>query len=95
MSGEQKPVHVHITIRRDEAPTPGEGPDATDLDRRPEAVLSVLEADQLVAAKERARFGQRRLSSGIHVLMWGLRFYVIAMLALVVIQVLNAMHGGH
>jgi hypothetical protein len=58
-------------------------------------VLSVLEEDQLVAAKERIRFGQRRLSRGVRALLWGLRFYVLAMMILVAIQVANAVHGGH
>lgn len=77
--------------------TPGaaNGLDTVDLERRPEAVLSVLEADQLVAAKERARFGRARLSSGARLLLAGLRLYVIAMMIVVAVQVFNAVHGGH
>jgi hypothetical protein len=66
-----------------------------DFERRPEEVLSVLEADQLVAAKERAHFGRRQLSRGVRGLLWGLRLYVLAMMILIAIQVVNAVHGGH
>ena len=92
-----KPEHdaPGATARRAEAAAPREGPEAADLEHRPEAVLSVLEADQLVAAKEHARFGRRELSGGVRVLLWGLRLYVIVMMALVVIQVLHAVQGGH
>lgn len=82
------------TSGRSEATAPGERPDV-DLERRPEAVLSVLEADQLVAAKERAHFGRQRLSGGVRVILAGLRLYVIAMMIIVLLQVLNAVHGGH
>lgn len=61
---------------------------------RADEVLSVLEADQLVAAKERAHFGRARLSVGARVLLWGLRFYVVVMMLMVAVQVLNAVHGG-
>jgi len=50
------------------AAAPAERPDV-DLGR-PETVLSVLEADQLVAAKERAHFGRMRLS-GASESSWG------------------------
>jgi len=68
--------------------------DAKDLEHRPEAVLSVLEADQLFAAKQQARFGRAQLSGGTRVLLWGLRAYVIAMLFMVAVQVVHAVHGG-
>lgn len=58
----------------------------------PRVVLSLLEADQVVAAKQRSRFGQRNLSAGMRVLLWGLRIYVVVMLALVLISVLRAIH---
>jgi hypothetical protein len=61
----------------------------------PESVLSVLEADQLVAAKQKARFGPAPLSRGARGLLWGLRVYVIAMLIMVAVQVMHALHGGH
>ncbi|MHB8733651.1 MAG: hypothetical protein ACYDAB_17980, partial [bacterium] len=71
---------------------PAEGSDV-DLER-PEAVLSVLEADQLVAAKEQAHFGRMRLSGGVRLLLSGLRLYVIATMIIVLFQVLQAVHGG-
>ncbi len=58
-----------------------------------EAVLSVLEADQLVSAKERTRFGRRKLTPPTRVLLWALRVYVLLMFVLVVIQVLHALQG--
>lgn len=63
-------------------------PDLTD----PEVVLSLLEADQVVAAKQQTRFGRRPLGLGMRVLMWGLRIYVIVMLVIVVISVMHAVH---
>ncbi len=83
-----KPAHDTVVAASSEAPD-------VDLERRPEAVLSVLEADQLVAAKERAHFGRMRLSAGVRVILGGLRLYVIAMMIIVVFQVLRAVHGGH
>jgi hypothetical protein len=59
----------------------------------PEAALSVLEADQLVAAKQRTRFGRRRLSLSVRMTLWGLRIYVIVMLLIVLLSVLRALHG--
>jgi hypothetical protein len=61
----------------------------------PRLVLSVLETDQVVAAKQRTRFGRRTLSPGVRVMLWGLRIYVVVMLVLVVISVIRAMHGSH
>jgi hypothetical protein len=61
----------------------------------PQVVLSLLEADQVVAAKQRTRFGQRHLSSRVRVLLWGLRIYVVVMLVLVLISVLRAIHPAH
>jgi hypothetical protein len=54
-----------------------------------------LETDQVVAAKQRTRFGRRTLSPGVRVMLWGLRIYVVVMLVLVVISVIRAMHGSH
>jgi hypothetical protein len=62
---------------------------------RADEVLSALEADQLVIAKERAHFGRARLSRAARALLWGLRLYVVAMMAIVAVQVFNALHGGH
>ncbi len=61
----------------------------------PRVVLSLLEADQVVAAKQKTRFGRRKLSFGVQVLLWGLRVYVVAMLVLVVISVFRAIHPMH
>jgi hypothetical protein len=69
--------------------------ETADFERRPESVLSVLEDDQLVAAKERTHFGRKCLSGGVRALLWGLRLYVLAMMILVAFQVANAVHGGH
>jgi hypothetical protein len=66
------------------------GPDFED----PEVVLSLLEADQVVAAKRQTRFGRRKLSVGVRLLLWGLRIYVIIMLAIVLLSVLRALHGA-
>ncbi len=60
-----------------------------------EAALSVLEADQLVAAKQRTRFGRRKLSLSAKVLLWGLRIYVVVMFGIVLMSVLHALHTGH
>jgi hypothetical protein len=60
--------------------------------RDPQVVLSLLEADQVVAAKQRTRFGRRHMSLGVRMLLWGLRVYVVVMLVLVVISVVRALH---
>jgi hypothetical protein len=59
-----------------------------------EVALSVLEADQLVAAKERTRFGRRTLSRREKLLLWGLRIYVVVMLFIVLMSVLRAVRGA-
>ena len=61
----------------------------------PRVVLSLLETDQVVAAKQKTRFGRRNLSVGVQVLLWGLRIYVVAMLVLVVVSVIRAIHPMH
>lgn len=61
----------------------------------PHVVLSLLETDQVVAAKQKTRFGPRKLSVGIQVLLWGLRIYVVAMLVLVVVSAIRAIHPTH
>jgi hypothetical protein len=60
----------------------------------PQVVLSLLEADQVVAAKRQTRFGRRPISAGMNVLLWGLRAYVVLMMVIVVLSVLRALHGG-
>ncbi len=62
--------------------------------RDPRAVLSLLEADQVVAAKRRTYFGRQHLSFGTKVLLWGLRIYVVAMLVIVLISVYQAIHAA-
>jgi hypothetical protein len=62
--------------------------------RDPNVVLSLLEADQVVAAKQQTRFGRRPLSFRVRLMLWGLRAYVLVMLVIVVISVLRALHGG-
>jgi hypothetical protein len=70
-----------------------EGAAEPDL-RDPRVVLSLLEADQVVAAKRQSRFGRRNLSLGVKILLWGLRFYVVVMLVLVLVSVLRAIHAA-
>lgn len=67
---------------------PGAKPNLKD----PHVVLSLLEADQVVAAKRQSRFGPRNLSLGVRTMLWGLRIYVIVMLVLVLVSVLRAIH---
>jgi hypothetical protein len=69
------------------------GADATVPDMQdPSAVLSVLEADQIVAAKQRTHFGRRKLSKRTRALLWALRVYVVIMLVLVVISAFRVIH---
>ncbi len=71
------------------------GADATAPDMEdPRAVLSVLEADQIVAAKQRTHFGRRKLSRGTRALLWALRVYVVIMLVLVVISAFRVIHSA-
>ena len=58
----------------------------------PRAVLSLLEADQVVAAKRSTHFGPKKLSFGMKALLWCLRIYVVVMLAIVVISAYHALH---
>ena len=58
----------------------------------PRVVLSFLEADQLVAAKQRTHFGRRNLSLGVRVMLWGLRIYVVVMLVLVIVSAIRALY---
>jgi hypothetical protein len=67
----------------------------SDLEKRPEIVLSVLEPDQLVMAKERTRFGLRHLTVGIRAQLWGLRIYVIVMMIIVAVSVYRAIQAAH
>ena len=69
----------------------GEQPHLED----PRVVLSLLEADQVVAAKERMRFGRQKLSGGVRAMLWGLRIYVVVMLVIVFISVFHAIQLAH
>jgi hypothetical protein len=57
----------------------------------PRVVLSLLEADQVVAAKQRTHFGRRHLSLGVRLLLWGLRIYVVVMLVVVIVSAIRAL----
>jgi|HubBroStandDraft_6_1064221.scaffolds.fasta_scaffold83534_2 hypothetical protein len=61
----------------------------------PRVVLSLLEADQVVAAKQHMRFGRQKLSREVRAMLWGLRLYVLVMLVIVLISVLRAVHAVH
>lgn len=60
----------------------------------PEMVLSLLEADQVVAAKQQTRFGRKHLSLKMRLMFWALRLYLVIMLVIVGISVIRALHGG-
>lgn len=85
-----KTANVGAEARVDFAGTPAttSAPNLKD----PKVVLSLLEADQVVAAKQRTQFGRRNLSIGVRILLWGLRIYVVVMLVLVVITAIRAVH---
>jgi hypothetical protein len=78
---------------------PGIQPVAVDVGQPhledPRVVLSLLEADQVVAAKEHMRFGPQKLSRGVRAMLWCLRIYVVVMLIIVLISVLRAVHAVH
>jgi hypothetical protein len=61
----------------------------------PRVVLSLLEADQVVAAKEHMRFGPQKLSRGVRAMLWCLRIYVVVMLIIVLVSVLQAFRAVH
>jgi hypothetical protein len=72
----------------------GAGSQKPDL-KDPHFVLSLLEADQVVAAKQGSRFGRKKLSLKMRMILWGLRIYLVIMLVIVAISVVRALHGGH
>lgn len=77
-------------------PKADEGAQATWANLKdPRLVLSLLEADQVVAAKAQSRFGRRPLSPGMRVVLWGLRIYVLLMFVVVAISVMQTLHGAH
>jgi len=67
----------------------------SELKERPEIVLSVLEPDQLVMAKEKTPFGPRRLAMATRIQLWALRVYVIVMMIVVAVSVYHAIQGAH
>jgi hypothetical protein len=85
----------NTTLRKRAAGTePAAAAEAKPNLEDPKVVLSLLEADQVVAAKTHTRFGKRELSVGVRLLLWGLRVYVVVMLVIVLISVIRALHGG-
>lgn len=86
-----KPENESSNILSEEAAALSVKPNLRD----PRVVLSLLEADQIVAAKQRTRFGKRKLSFATRTLLWGLRIYVVAMLVIVLVSVLRALHAAN
>jgi hypothetical protein len=84
-----KPRHPHADL----SAAPGEEAISAPNLKDPRVVLSVLEADQVVAAKQRTHFGRRHLSVGVRIMLWGLRIYVAVMLIIVLISVIDAVRS--
>lgn len=89
---------LNATDSGHEAPRTESEPAAARAERPnledPRIVLSLLEADQVVAAKARTRFGKRNLSVPARLLLWSLRVYVVVMLVIVLVSVIRALHPG-
>jgi hypothetical protein len=66
-----------------------------DLQVHPDIVLTLLEPDQVVVAKQRTRFGPRLLTPKHKAILWGLRIYVVVMLVIVLISVIRAVQTAH
>lgn len=88
-----KPAEKGAAARSDAFQGAVEATESANFEQHPEMALSLLEADQTVAAKERTRFGRRRLSRGEQALLWGLRIYVVVMLFIVAFWVFGSMRG--
>ena len=58
-----------------------------------EAVLELLEDDQLVSAKESVHLGRRNFSPAMNATLWGLRVYVVLMLVLIAVEVVHTIAG--
>lgn len=80
---------------RNPHPDAGENPSITATPGGEALALTVLEADQLVAAKRRTRFGRRLITGKEKALLWGLRIYVVVMLIIVLFSVLEALHRAN
>lgn len=91
--GEVKPMKADSKDSRGDIAVVEAGGKQPDL-KDPQVVLSLLEADQVVAAKSRTRFGKRDLSLEMCLLLWGLRIYVVLMLMIVVVSVIRAIGGA-
>jgi hypothetical protein len=89
LDSEQVHIDRHESeLETDQAIAGANQPDLED----PRVVLSLLESDQLVAAKRRTHFGPRKLSFGVRALLWTLRVYVVVMMLLALLSVLRAAH---
>ncbi len=86
--------HLHLSSHQAELERDRASVNQLDLED-PQVILSLLEADQLVAAKRRTHFGPRKLSSGVRILLWSLRVYVVVMMLLALLSVLRAAHLIH
>jgi len=85
----------HCSSAENGSAEPAVAVDASRADLKdPRVVLSLLEADQVVAAKSQTHFGRRELSLGVRVLLWGLRIYVVLMMVIVVVSVFHALHAA-
>lgn len=80
---------------RERALEPGAANSAEPSLDDPRVVLSLLEADQVVAAKRQTHFGPRKFSLRLRVLLWCLRIYVILMLVLVLVSIFRVMLPVH
>ena len=84
-------AHLHVSAGAlEDRPDKTSRPDLKD----PRVVLSLLEADQVVAAKQRSHFGRRHFSLGVRIMLWGLRIYVLVMVILVLISAIRAIHSA-
>jgi hypothetical protein len=91
LEAQLKSQHADSDGDRDQLEQAAASAERPNLDD-PRIVLSLLESDQVVAAKRRTHFGQKKLSFGVRILLWSLRVYVVIMLVLALISVLRALH---